>query len=380
MSDDPLNEKGKVWTTTVEGVTFIISTVDDYNRYVNALHEQAADAVVSLWLDKQKTTLNPTYAPAEPPCFFDYWCDQNGIDPKQRWPEMRELKEQHATRLMREHEIQIERLKENIKLALHKEKQRVLSNLPSGSSKEAKIKQLSKINQYSPSKEWENTMKVFTERSRWADTKLRRRLGRWVNSDLICWPEETPDEAELIANINSGFLQDLQLRFGGGEAHKHEQQRKQSATTSFHSVEEDRARMRAELALAQQSMTRAQQAHAERAHKRGEAEHTEQTGASMETTVAAPSVDGVIADILDPRAQADDRAIQALLDYQASTAENDATRAPGNKSKNMFDATLERFDYQEGDDPTWVNHRFDGVDWCDGKGRHLTKRARPSSA
>lgn len=381
MSDDPLDERGVPYTTTVEGVFFIINTVDDYERYVNMLEEQAADAVedpeMVVVVDGVRVR---KYAPKPPPCFFDYWCTQNRIDPKQRWPEMRELKEQYAARIMRENEVKIEQDRENVKSALFRERQRHLSAMPSGSSTDAKNKRLASINIGKPSDEWQTAMARFNERSKWADTKLKRRLGRWVNSHLD-WDEETPDEAELIANIERGFLHDLQRRFGGGDAQKHEQQRKQSASTSFHAAAEDRARLRAELALAQQqSRTRAEQERAERAHKAGEAAHANLTGVSVTEAAASTSTNATVAGILDPRAQADDDRDQTLQDYHASTTteedtteEATSTRAPGIK----FDATKERFDHVE-DDPTWVQTRFDGLGWCNPAGRHPpAKRAKP---
>ena len=383
MSDDPLDQKGVPYTTTEEGVFFIVNTVDDYKKYVAKLEAQAADALESLWVEVDgKKVRNPKYEPKAPPCFFGYWCDQNGIVPEQRWPEMRKLKEEYAAQILRENEVKIEQSRENIKVALHKERQRFLSNLPAGQSEEAKKKRLEQIERCKPSEEWEKAMERFNERSKWADTKLRRRLGRWVNDD-VDWPEETPDEAELIANIDQGFMNDIQRRFGGGEAQRHEQQRKQSSSSGFHAAEEDRARLRAELALAQQSRSRAERKRAERderAHNAGEAAHANLTGVNMMEAAASTSTSAAIAGILDPRAHADrEQALPDTTTEETTTAEEDTetqeaeTRAPGI----TFDATKESFDYVENDD-TWQQTRLNGLGWCNPAGRHPpAKRAKP---
>ena len=378
MSDDPLNQKGVPYTTTKEDVFFIVNTVYDYEKYVAKLEEQAADALESLWMEVDgKKVRDPKYEPKAPPCFFDYWCDQNRIIPEQRWPEMRKLKEAYAAQILRENEVKIAQSRENIKVVLHKERQRFLSNMPAGQSEEAKKKRLEQIEKCKPSEEWQKSMGRFNELSKWADTKLRRRLGRWVNDD-VDWGEETPDEAELIGNIDQGFMNDLQRRFGGGEAQRHEQQRKQSASSGFHAAEEDRARMRAELALAQQSRSRAEReraARAERAHNAGEAAHADLTGVNMMEGAASMSVSATIASILDPRAHADrEQALQDDSTAEETTAEETTeTHAPGI----TFDATKESFDYVENDD-TWQQTRLDGLGWCNPAGRHPpAKRAKP---
>ena len=368
MSNDPLDEKAKAWTITdangevVE--VFTVATVADYQGYVKAVHQQAKTAVVSLWLDRKKKIPNPAYVPDDPPCFFEYWCDQQGINPKERWPKMRDLREQYANKIKRENEVKIRMAREGVKAALYQEKQRLLSQLPAGASQKQKEEHLTSIWDHAPSVEWTTSKKSFDEKSKHADTKLRDRLGRWVNDD-IDWPEETPDEAELIANIERGFARDLELRFGGGLAHAHEQQRMQSATTSFNSLEENRELLRAELALAKKSTERA-----ERAHKAAEARHADLTGVSVgeAEVTSAPTRDvaDVIAELMDPRAQVDAAAAAAAASEREVGAKN---------SLDDFDPTIHDFSYKSNDDEGWVQWRLDDCSgWCDPKtGWHAVK-------
>jgi len=337
-----------------------LKTHNDYLAVVAECKKRAKEAVIRL-------EDLPGGLPREP-SHFSYWCSVQRIDPVALWPTDEELRTQFAKKQLLRRESELLRLRDCVKVALDKERGTSLRQLKPGATREEKDARIA-ADVCDVSERWTQAMDIFNALSMHTDRVLKPRLTQW-----LCGQPRDDDSAEEkahTARLEKLYAQDLEMRFNGGAAHELERRRVALGNHGYNSVDDERARVNAELHVLRQDMTR------------GEIAADDNRRATAAANVLeAEDLNGIVPEVSLRR---EDLRFNAA---NSASAHGDVEPQPPKESEptpaNVYQGALEFSSTADSSTAAnlnaviYFNPRLQGLGWCDDHGRPPPASQPPS--